>query len=105
MFARRRPNRTEQMMALMSEVHGEQEQAARRLYQAQRRERLVTWAAGSVAPCDSRSSQPHAHAVAAFHVIARCSCGAAYMSTDASLAFGMAQDHAAHLAGTEDSVE
>lgn len=53
----------------------------------------VRWAAGPVAECDNRSSQPHAHAPAAIHVIVRCSCGAAYMSTDAGIALGMAQQH------------
>lgn len=54
---------------------------------------VVRWAAGPVAPCGSRSSQPHAHAVAAIHIIARCSCGAAYMSTDGGVALAMARDH------------
>lgn len=61
------------------------------------------WSAGPVAECGSRSSQPHAHAVTALHVIARCSCGAAYMSTDAGIAFHMAKAHAEHSARTEGS--
>jgi hypothetical protein len=48
------------------------------------------WSAGQVTPCDGGSK----HGPANFNVTVRCVCGAAFMSTDAGIALGMAQQHA-----------
>lgn len=53
------------------------------------------WTAGSVADCGGGP----VHRPVNIHVIVRCVCGAAYMSTDAGLAFGMAEDHATQHRG------
>lgn len=50
----------------------------------------VGWHAGSVAACEGGTD----HTITAIHVIVRCACGAAYMSTDSTIALGMASTHA-----------
>lgn len=47
------------------------------------------WSAGAVDSC----SGGFEHRPVALHVIVRCICGAAYMSTDGSIALAMARDH------------
>lgn len=51
--------------------------------------RAIRWSAGQVAPCEGTSK----HGPANVHVIVRSVCGAAFMSTDAGIALGMAQRH------------
>jgi hypothetical protein len=50
------------------------------------------WAAGQVA--EGKPTRLR-HDLASLHIIARCSCGSAYMSTDGSIAVGQLNDHIA----------
>jgi hypothetical protein len=57
----------------------------------------LRWRAGQVASCN-RDALPIRHTVGGVHVVVRCSCGCAFQSTDASLAFGMYKSHATRCA-------
>lgn len=54
---------------------------------------IVDWRAGRVAECRIGAPGANHHKVTGIHVIVRCGCGCAFMSTDAGIAYGMASAH------------
>lgn len=48
-----------------------------------------SWGARQINGCDRGT----VHGILGIHIVVRCTCGAGFMSTDGSIALGMAESH------------